>query len=267
MNLDKIKEKLEKLEKKTQNKPKVDYDKVFWRPTLGEHRIRIVPSAFTPEDPFTELYFHYDIGKYPMIALSNFGKQDPVEEFIKELKSSTDSDNWSLAGKLQPGKRTFAPVIVRGEEDQGVRIWGFSKTVYRDLLALANDEDVGDYTDPVTGFDLVVEVVKSEPYNKTSVRIKPKQSPLSKNKKEVELWLSEQPNPKEIYTEYDYDFIKRQLLQYLELPSEEEESIEESEAPEDKVVKEEQKPTTSGKFKLDDKKKSSIDDMFDELFK
>ncbi len=216
MDVSRIQDKLKELSQESgRSTEKVDYEKVFWRPTPGTHKIRVVPSAFDPAFPFTELLFHYNVGKYPMIALSNFGKQDPIEEFVKELKKTNDSENWSLAGKLTPKVRTFAPVVVRGEEDQGVRIWGFSKTVYRSLLALAKDEDIGDFSDPVTGFDLVVEQTEGNPYPETTVRIKPKQSPLSEDSKQVEDWLKNQPNPTEVYTQYDYDFMKRQLAEYL----------------------------------------------------
>lgn len=257
MDLDKIKQKLSNLSQDNQKGPKVDYEKVFWRPTTGKHQIRIVPSAFNPDYPFSELFFHYTVGKYPMIALSNFGKQDPVEEFIKELKSTSDSENWSLAGKLQPKQRTFAPIVVRGQESEGVRLWGFSKTVYKALLSLAEDEDIGDYTDPVTGFDLVVEQTPGNPYPETSVRIKPKQSPLSEDAAQVKAWLKDQPNPLEVYTEYDYDFIKKQLLEYLE-PG--------SSTPQDQESTSDTPTKTESHFKLETGK-SKVDDMFDDLFK
>ena len=156
-----------------------------------------------------------------MVALSNFGKQDPVEEFVKELKKTSDKDNWSLAGKLTPKTRIFAPVVVRGQEDQGVRLWGFGITIYKALLALAEDEDVGDFTDVMNGWDMVVEQRQGNPYPETSVRIKPKQTPLSDNNDLVDTWLKTQPNPTEVFTQYDYDFIKKQLQSYLNPGAEE----------------------------------------------
>ena len=52
----------------------------------------------------------------------------------------------------------------------------FGKTVYEELLALAVDEEIGDYTDIVNGRDLTVETVGPEatgtPYNKSSVRVR-----------------------------------------------------------------------------------------------
>jgi hypothetical protein len=116
---------------------------------------------------------------------------------------------------LSPKTRVFAPVIVRGEEDKGVRLWSFGTNIYKALLALAEDEDIGDFTDVMNGYDMVVEQTPGNPYPTTTVRIKPKTSPLSKDNKEVELWLKEQPDPTSSFTQFDYEYIKKQLQQYL----------------------------------------------------
>lgn len=216
MDLSAIKSKLAALNGNgNQEREKVDYDKVFWKPSNGKHTVRIVPSAFNPAFPFTELKFHYGVGKYPILALSNFGSQDPVEEFVKELRKTSDKDNWSLSGKLSPKTRVFAPVIVRGEEEKGVRLWSFGVTIYKALLALAEDEDIGDFTDVMNGYDMVVEQTPGNPYPFTTVRIRPKTSTLSDDDSKVSTWLKNQPNPLESFTKYDYEFIKKQLQNYL----------------------------------------------------
>jgi|TARA_R110000796_G_scaffold33455_6_gene86739 hypothetical protein len=221
MDINAIRAKLDSLNNNGQQKEKTDYSEIFWKPQLGKQTLRIVPSMFDATFPFKELKFHYGIGKYPMIALSNFGKQDPIEEFVKELRKTNDKDNWSLSGKINPKTRIFAPVVVRGEEDKGVRLWGFGVTIYKALLALAEDEDVGDYTDVINGWDLVVEQQAGNPYPETSVRIKPKQTELSSDNTQVDLWLKTQPNPTEVFTQYDYDYIKKQLQGYLNPGAEE----------------------------------------------
>jgi len=224
MDLNAIRAKLDTLNNNGQQREKTDYSTIFWKPEVGKQTIRIVPSAYDPAFPFKELKFHYGVGKYPMVALSNFGKQDPIEEFVKELRKTNDKDNWSLSGKLNPKTRIFAPVVVRGEEDKGVRLWGFGVTIYKALLALAEDEDIGDFTDVINGWDMVVEMTQGNPYPETTVRIKPKQTPLSDNNDQVDLWLKEQPNPIEVHREYDYDFIKKQLQNYLNPGSAEDDS-------------------------------------------
>ena len=219
MNLDQIKAKLAGLNNNgNTEKEKVDFEKIFWKPTSGKHNVRIVPSVYDPSFPFKELKFHYNIGKFPMIALSNFGKQDPIEEFVKELRKTSDKENWSLSGKLSPKTRIFAPVIVRGEEEKGVRLWSFGVNIYKALLALAEDEDIGDFTDVMNGYDMVVENTPAAgpgQFPSTTVRIKPKTSVLSNDDSKVELWLKTQPNPLEAFTTFDYDYIKKQLQLYL----------------------------------------------------
>jgi len=147
--------------------------------------------------------------------LTNFGEQDPVVDFVNELRKTSDRDNWSLSGKLAPKMRVHAPVVVRGEEDKGVRLWGFGKQVYNTLLQLAADEDIGDFTDVMNGFDIVIEVVQGNPYPQTSVRVKPKQTPLSDNNNQVETWLKTQPDPLKSFSKYDFAFIKKQLEGWL----------------------------------------------------
>ena len=219
MDINAIRAKLDALNNNGQQREKTDYSTIFWKPELGKQTIRIVPSAFDPAFPFKELKFHYGIGKYPMVALSNFGKQDPIEEFVKELRKTNDKDNWSLSGKLNPKTRIFAPVVVRGEEDKGVRLWQFGKQVYEELLALAVDDEIGDYTDVAGGRDLTVETVGPEstgtPYNKSSVRVRLKTSPLSEDSSTVETWLKEQPNPEELFKRYSFDEMKSALEKWL----------------------------------------------------
>jgi len=249
MDINAIRAKLDALNSDN-DREKIDFSKIFWKPEFGKQTIRIVPAVNNPAYPFTELKFHFNIGKFPMIALSNFGKQDPIDEFVKELRKTDDKDNWSLSGKLNPKLRIYAPVIVRGEEDQGVRLYGFGVTIYKALLALAEDEDIGDFTDVINGWDLVVDKQKGNPYPETSVRIKPKQTPLSEDNKQVELWLKEQPIAEESFTQYSYDHIKTQLKSYLDPNAVEEKSQDESPFPSKEEV-EAKKATKSESLKED----------------
>ena len=216
MDLSLIKQKMSAMQNGgRQEREKIDYDKIFWKPSVGKHQIRIVPASDNPAYPFKELYFHYGIGKYPMIALTNYGEQDPIVNFVNELRKTSDKDNWSLSGKISPKMRVFAPVVVRGEEEKGVRLWSFGKEVYKTLLQLAEDEEIGDYTDVVNGWDMTIEITQGNPYPSTSVRIRPKQTPLSEDNAKVESWMQTQPNALESFTKYDFNFIKKQLETYL----------------------------------------------------
>ena len=79
--------------------------------------------------------------------------------------------------------RVFAPVVVRGEEEKGVRIWGFSKTTYEALLRLVIDPEYGDITDVHTGTDIRVDYGKKagQMYPTTEIRPMRKTSALAES--------------------------------------------------------------------------------------
>ena len=72
----------------------------------------------------------------------NFGR------IITSLRIPTPAN---LAKDLSPRQRFFTPVLVRGEEAEGVRVWGFGKEAYTALLQLVLNEEYGDITDVVDG--------------------------------------------------------------------------------------------------------------------
>jgi hypothetical protein len=249
MNLDEIRKRMDSLQNKSYSKSSSDFKKNFWKPPSGEKSIiRIVPYKYNKDIPFTELYFYFGIDKPRMLALSNFDESDPILEFASKLRKTNDPDNVALAKKLFPKMRILAPVLVRGEEDKGIRFWEFGKMVYQELLGVMMDEDYGDITDIAEGRDITVEVIPAKEtgkmYDTTTVRVKPVQSPLSKKGKEAEGYLENQKNAVELFNKYSFDEMKASLQKYL-APSEETETIEAT------------KPE-KGKVNLDAK----IDDLF-----
>jgi len=263
MDLNAIKQKLEGLQSKQQSGTKTDYSTIYWRPTIGKQQIRIVPSAYNPSNPFSELKFYYGITNKVMLSPLNYGEKDPIALFAAKLREEYTKENFVMAKKLDPKTRYFVPVIVRGEEDKGTRLWQFGKMVYEELLALAVDDEIGDYTDIVNGRDLTVETVGPEstgtPYNKSSVRVRLKTSPLSEDAKQVEQWTSEQPNPNEgLFKQFTFDEMKVALEKWLS--PEVEESTEE-------VVTTAPTSTPSSNFSLDTSNvKKNKADAFDSMF-
>ena len=159
--------------------------------------------------------------------------------------------------------RVFAPVIVRGEEEKGVRLWEFGKQVYQELLSIADDPDVGDYTDPIQGRDITIETTdpasNGTSYNQSKVRVRTKITPLSEDASEVKKWLTEQPDAMTIFKKYEYEEMKNSLLEFLNPEEQADEAtpaVEEAPAPAAKPAA----------FALSTKKAPSIDEEFDELF-
>ena len=269
MDLNLIKSKLNALQTNGQKKEKVDYSLTLWKPkTEGKYEIRIVPSKFDKKNPFKEVYLHYGFSKFPIYALTNWGEKDPIVEFAKQLRGTNDRANWQLAKKLDPKMRVFAPVIIRGEEDKGVRLWEFGKEIYMQLLALAEDEDYGDFTDINEGFDFTLEAVMGDIGGrqglKSSIRPKRKNSPLSKDASQIETWLEEQPDILELQEKFkkSFDDLKIILQNFLDPENEVED--------EDEVmidIKEETKETPKSNYSLSTKKNTKKPvDKFDELF-
>ena len=204
---------------------------VIWKPQPGKTQIRIVPYTHNKDNPFTELFFHYSlVPNKTVLSPQSFGRPDPVQQFADKLKSSGDKDEWIQGKRIEPKMRTFAPVIVRGEENEGVKFWGFGKTVYQELLGIIADPDYGDISDPMTGRDIVVErqtpAEAGNQYGKTTIRVKPNQTELADSAKMQKELLENQPNYAELYTEPTYDELKEHLQNFLN-PSAAEEKTEE----------------------------------------
>ncbi len=115
--------------------------------------------------------------------------------------------------------RIFVPVVVRGEEAEGVKLWQFGKELYMDFLNLADNEDVGDFTDVMSGRDITLTTVGPEVtgtnYNKTTIMPKVKETPLAADKAEIEALLDNQPNPMEVFKKYSFEDMKQALQEHL----------------------------------------------------
>jgi hypothetical protein len=219
MDLSLIKNKLAGLNNKPGAYEKVDYTKIFWKPKVGTHLIRVVPSKFDKQNPFKEVFFHYGFTKGPILALTNWGEKDPIVEFAKGLRKSSDKEDWQLAKKLDAKMRIFVPVIVRGEEQMGTRLWEFGKEIYQQLLGIAADEDYGDFTDIQDGRDFTIEgtndVVAGRSVVKCAVRPKPKQTPITNDAALLQKLLDEQPDILSINRRYNFDDLKEILQKFL----------------------------------------------------
>ena len=66
INLDAIRGRLNKLQSTTSKKVEL------WKPTPGKHQIRLVPYKFNKDNPFIELYFHYNINNKSYLSPQSF---------------------------------------------------------------------------------------------------------------------------------------------------------------------------------------------------
>tara|TARA_Y100000385_G_scaffold55580_1_gene53129 strand:- start:168 stop:920 length:753 start_codon:yes stop_codon:yes gene_type:complete len=206
----------------------------LWKPQPGKQVIRVLPYKHNKDNPFIELFFHFGLNNKTYLSPISFGRPDPIEEFAQKLKTSGNREEYQMARKLEAKMRTFAPVIVRGEETQGVKFWGFGKTVYQELLSVIADPDYGDITDAINGRDVSVEFITAEEsgasFPKTSIRVKPNQSPIVEDKAQLENLLENQKDITELYQEKTYEELTEVLNEWLNPSDSTEETKEEAPA-------------------------------------
>ena len=213
IDFDAIKRKLDRLNGNNRSR------NVMWKPIEGEeHTVRLISFPDNDGQPFKELQFYYNIpGQRGLLAPSQFGHRDPIQELINKLRDEGTKESYDMAKKLYPKMRVYAAVVVRGEEDKGVQIWGFGKTVYQKLLSLMLDEDYGDITDPTSGRDIKVVCSKNpgQQWAMTEVLPRGKSSALSSDASQASEWLQNIPEIDNIFQEKSYDELSKIINDWL----------------------------------------------------
>jgi len=272
MDINLAKQKLAAAQNKGQQKyEKIDYSKIFFKPKPGKYQVRILPNKYDKAWPIREVRFHYGFSKGPIVALTNWGEADPIVDFAKSLRKSSDKEDWQLAKKVEPKSRYFAAVVVRGEEHLGARLWEFGKLTNDQLVGIAADDDYGDFTDITDGRDFTIEateeIVAGRKGIKCALRVKPKTSPISEDAALVEKVLNEQPDILGINRKYTYDQLKDVLAKWLNPEAEETATATTTAAvtEEDDFLTEMNKPVAPA-YSLETKAKTSNADKFNDLF-
>tara|TARA_R110000824_G_scaffold102748_4_gene244516 strand:+ start:1272 stop:2030 length:759 start_codon:yes stop_codon:yes gene_type:complete len=226
----------------------------FWRPEEGsDTTIRILPTA--DGDPFKEFFFHYNVGKNPgfLSPKKNYGEDDPLDAFIRNLFNEGDEESIKMAKNLMARQRFFSPVIVRGQEDKGVQVWGYGKMVYQTLLNLVLNPDYGDITDPGAGTDLVIKYEKpaGASFPKTDITPRRRPSALTEDDIKVSEWLESIP-------EFDSLFERKTPAEVGQLLDEFLSTDQSAEASSTETTQYSNGPQASGGA-------TSVDDAFNEL--
>lgn len=228
LNRDKIQQKLNSL----RNKGGGGTSKL-WKPNEGKQTIRLVPYRYQMEFPFIELYFHYELpGEPNYLSPISFtdeneigddslvDRRDPIAEFAEEVRRNRGQEGYEMWKTLYPKQRTFAPVVVRGEEDQGVRFWGFGKTIFEELLEKFADPDWGDLSDPQEGRDIKVTYIpraqSDTNYPKTKINVSPKQTPLAEDEEQLKSFYDSQVRITEVFDVPTEDELEEALENYIQ---------------------------------------------------
>jgi len=195
---------------------------VFWKPQEGEQTIRIVPTE--DGDPFKDYHFHYmninGKNQSVMCPKRNFGEACPVCDFASNLWNEGQNGTPGAsdeAKKLFAKQRFFSPVVVRGQEDQGVRIYGYSKTIYEQLLNILFDPDYGDITDIMEGNDIRLTYGRTAGrlFPETKIRVRPMKTALHENTDTIQTLSDGIPDFSTLFERKSTAEVQELLNQYI----------------------------------------------------
>ena len=136
ISLDKINSALDRLDGKGGGNGKQDIAKL----EEGEHQIRIAPYKEDMEMPFQEIWQHFRIGGKTFLCPQKMkGEPDPICEFAntcwQEFTRTNDESYKEMFKTMAPTLRVYLPILIRGEEDKGLRWWSISpRTTYKEIL-------------------------------------------------------------------------------------------------------------------------------------
>jgi len=203
-----------------------EYDKEqssWFKPDEGDQDIRIVPAP--DGDPLREVHFHYNVGEHRggiVCPKRNFGEECPICEFASALwregTDTNDEESKKLAKSLFVRARYFSPVVIRGRENEGVKIYGYGKRAYENLLGYILDPDYGDITDPMEGTDISLTYTKPTTpgaYPQTSLKMRRNTSQLVEDKEAIAALLDGIPDIDSLFERHTSEQINAILDEQL----------------------------------------------------
>ena len=194
-------------------------------PKEGTLRMRI-KSPGDDQELGMEVVQFYIPGVGGVISPATFDEPCPFMEKYEELKQSKDDDDKELAKRLIPRRRyVIGGIIYKDDKGNGVDYDGQNRgvliagAVYQDIIDLYLDEDeAGDMTDPVTGYDIKITRSGSGKFDTTYSVRQCKPSKLDKKYRselDLEKIVRDQIKP--------YDELEEELNKFLnESPDDEE---------------------------------------------
>ena len=217
-----IKKMMEKKRKLEEPKNGGSNTSTFWKPSEGDQKVRVL----CPEDgdPFKGFHFHYRIGEKVSVLCpkKTYGDDCPICEHASSLYNENTPEAREEAKKYYAKQRFYSPILVRGLESEGVKVWGYGKQVYEEFISLVTNPEYGDITDLEEGTDLTLNYSKnSGPWPVTKVTPSRKTSTVCKDMtpEECQSFLEKIPDIESLFTKESYTDLKGYLNEALYLDS------------------------------------------------
>lgn len=215
IDLDKIRQKVAQLSGKGKK------NNLWWPEVDKDYNVRIIPwQDGNDGSPYKERAFYYGIGgAKAILAPFQFGKDDPIQSLINKLRKGGTPGELELAKQFYPKRKYYIPVVVRGEEELGVRLWSVNKETLTDVLNLMLG-DAGDVSDVKEGRDILVKCMPSgrkfQGRDVAKITIQPKMAvTVAGTAKQLKEWTSSFPNLDEMYSLMSADDIEKHVNDHL----------------------------------------------------
>jgi hypothetical protein len=185
----------------------------------GSRRLRILPTK-DGSTPFKEVWYHelqvdgkwykfYDPGK-------NDNERSPLNEVYEELMSTGKEADKKLATQYKSRKFYIVKVIDRDNEQDGVKFWRFKSAYKNDgpfdkIIPIFRNK--GDITDPQTGRDIIIELVKAKAnngkeYTAIQTIMYDDPSPVHSDPKTEKLWLEDELTWSDVYSKKPIEYLE-----------------------------------------------------------
>lgn len=196
--------------------------------------IRLLPVK-DKDIPFHSAFVHYKSNQVvPKTVFSpkSWGKTDALKTFMENelAKGQKPTDEFKFLINLKPTPLVIAPIIIRGKEEEGVKLWTLNESQYEKfvdkLKASFHPQQPPNIWDTEEGFDIIIDVKKGEKYRSYEYSIARQSTPLQQDDitdEQVSEWLNDQPSWEEAYKKATNEELKDYLQNHLSEAQEQEE--------------------------------------------
>ncbi len=171
----------------------------FLKLEVGKTRIRFIPPLPGKKWRRATAVHYVDVpgaGRVSFVCPRIEAKQPCIVcKKSQQLLATGNEVDEKKGKKIAAQRRCFASVIDRGDPEAGPRILAFSRTIEEQLIEIRKDtEDGGDFVDPINGVDIVILRTGTGQFD-TRYKVQAgKQVPISTDAKQMNEWISTQPN-------------------------------------------------------------------------
>ncbi len=203
------------------------YKYKLWKPKTGENRIRILPPWSEEGRFYRQIFVHFRVGVDNRVVVCP--RRTPprkgacaICEYIDAKLRSGSSIEQTEAQQMIPRHQFLYNIVDLKEPEKGVQVFASGVKIWNWLVGFFNNEEFGDFTDPMTGRTVIITKSGEGRQVEYTVALSPKQTPLDNME-----WLNQLYNLDNYMPIATYEETKEALTGVLAVPVEEGEDDEE----------------------------------------